>query len=60
MAAWSSHDILGTQPVADPTLAKMSPVTGDWVLYLVLCRVMEFATAGMFMFASTIMAQRRN
>ncbi|KAJ3549282.1 hypothetical protein NMY22_g941 [Coprinellus aureogranulatus] len=60
MAAWSAHDILGSQPVNNATLAKMNPVTGDWVLYLVLCRVMEFITAAMFVVASTIMAQRRH
>jgi hypothetical protein len=60
MAAWSSRDLLGTQPVDNAILAKMNPITGDWIFYLVLNRVMEFLTAGMFMIASTIMAQRRH
>ncbi|KAF5337230.1 hypothetical protein D9611_003452 [Ephemerocybe angulata] len=59
MAAWSASDLLGTKPSSNPTLAKMNPVTGDWLMFLVLGLVMEFVTCGLFMLASTILAQRR-
>jgi len=62
MLAWSSSDIYGTHPSSNPILAKMNPLaaTGQWVFYLTLGLISEFLTAAMFMFASTIMAQRRH
>ncbi|EAU92636.1 hypothetical protein CC1G_01681 [Coprinopsis cinerea okayama7 len=58
MAAWSSSNLYGTVVPVNRTLSKMNPVTGDWVMYLVLGLVMEFAAAAMYLFASTVMARR--
>lgn len=60
MAAWSSPSIFGVPLSSDPVLSKMNPVTGDWIFYLVLGKIMEFLTVVMFLIASTVMAQRRH
>ena len=60
MAAWSSSDLDGKHLSSNPTLAKMNPVTGDWVLYLVLSVIMEFIVAAMYLFSSTVLSQRRH
>ncbi|KAF9479734.1 hypothetical protein BDN70DRAFT_858106 [Pholiota conissans] len=58
LAAWSSSDLLGTQPSANAVLAKFNPVTGNWVLFLVLDVIMEWVVAALYLFASTVLAQR--
>lgn len=58
MVAWSSSDIYGRTVPSNTTLARMNPVTGDWVFYLILGLVVEWIAAAMFLFASTIMARR--
>ncbi|EDR15717.1 uncharacterized protein LACBIDRAFT_300942 [Laccaria bicolor S238N-H82] len=60
MAAWSSSDLDGKHLSSNPTLAKMNPVTGDWVLYLVLSVIMEFIVTAMYLFSSTVLSQRRH
>lgn len=59
MAVWSSSDLYGKHPSSNPTLAKMNPVTGKWVLYLVLSVIMEFMVAVIYVFSSTVLSQRR-
>ena len=58
IVAWSSSDLYGAVPSSNPTLKKLNPNGGDWKLYLVLGPVMEYTVALMYMFASTILAQR--
>ncbi|TFK30731.1 hypothetical protein FA15DRAFT_662763 [Coprinopsis marcescibilis] len=58
MASWSASDIYGLEPSPIEILARMNPVTGDWIFYLILGLVVEFAATAMFLFASTIMARR--
>jgi len=60
IAAWSSSDLFGRQLSSNPTLAKLNPVTGDWVLYLVLSLILEFAVAALYLFASTVLARRHH
>lgn len=60
MAAWSSSDLSGKRPSSNPTLAKMNPVTGNWVLYLVLSVIMEFMVTSIYLFSSTVLSQRRH
>ena len=60
LAAWSASDLSGSQPSSNATLAKFNPVTGKWVLFLVLDLVMEWVVAALYLFASTVLAQRRH
>ncbi|KAJ3575921.1 hypothetical protein NP233_g797 [Leucocoprinus birnbaumii] len=34
LSSWSSSDLFGALPSANPVLAMCNPITGDWVLYL--------------------------
>jgi len=60
LAAWSSSDLYGGKPSSNPTLAKLNPITGNWVLYLVMSLVMEYVAAVLYLFASTILARRHD
>jgi hypothetical protein len=42
----------------NPVLVKFNPVTGNWILFLVLDLVMEFFVSAVFLFSSTVLAQR--
>ncbi|PPQ88083.1 hypothetical protein CVT25_014381 [Psilocybe cyanescens] len=58
MAAWSSSDLLGKKLSSNATLADLNPVTGKWILYLVLSLIMEYVVVALYLFASTILARR--
>lgn len=60
LAAWSSSDLHGLHPSSNATLAKLNPITGNWILYLVMSLVMEYVTAVLYLFASTILARRHH
>ncbi|KAF9056461.1 hypothetical protein BJ165DRAFT_1522368 [Panaeolus papilionaceus] len=60
IAAWSSSDLFGAQLSPNPTLAKLNPVTGTWILYLVLSLIMEFVVASLYLFSSTVLARRHH
>jgi hypothetical protein len=60
LAAWSSADLYGVKPSSNPTLAKLNPITGNWVLYLVMSLGMEYVAAALYLFASTILARRHH
>ncbi|CAA7259973.1 unnamed protein product [Cyclocybe aegerita] len=60
IAVWSSSDLYGLQPSSNATLAKMNPVTGDWIFYLVLSLIMEFLVVALYLLASTVLAQRHH
>jgi len=60
LAAWSSSDLYGLKLSSNPTLANLNPITGNWVLYLVLSLVMEYVAAVLYLFASTILARRHH
>ncbi|KAJ3838410.1 hypothetical protein EV361DRAFT_971435 [Lentinula raphanica] len=57
--AWSSSDIFGSEPSSNPTLAKTNPISGNFVFYLVLGLIMEYAVAVICLAFSTIGLQRR-
>ncbi|KAJ7042615.1 hypothetical protein C8F04DRAFT_1076532 [Mycena alexandri] len=59
LAAWSSMDLFGLQPSSNATLAMFQPVTGKWILFLVLGVICEFVVAAIYMFSSTILARPR-
>ncbi|KAH9486689.1 hypothetical protein JR316_0000754 [Psilocybe cubensis] len=58
IAAFSSSDLLGTKLSSNTTLADLNPVTGKWILYLVLSLIMEYVVVALYLFASTILARR--
>jgi hypothetical protein len=58
LATWSSSDLFGASPSKNPTLAQFNPVTGNWILYLVLGVLMEFAVTFLYMLSSTVLARR--
>ncbi|KAF5355731.1 hypothetical protein D9756_004029 [Leucocoprinus leucothites] len=58
LSSWSSSDPFGTQPSANPVLAKSNPITGDWVLYLVLSPIMEYVVVAIYLFSSVILSRR--
>ncbi|KDR85289.1 hypothetical protein GALMADRAFT_234063 [Galerina marginata CBS 339.88] len=60
LAAWSSLDLRGTKLSSNPTLAKLNPVTGNWILYLVMSLIMEYVVAALYLFASTVLARRHH
>ncbi|KAF8912948.1 hypothetical protein CPB84DRAFT_490748 [Gymnopilus junonius] len=60
IAAWSSSDLLGRELSPNPTLAKLNPVTGNWILYLVLSLIMEYVVVALYLFSSTILARKHH
>lgn len=58
LAAWSSSDLFGTELSPNPIFAKFNPITGDWVAFLVMSLIMEFAVAAIYLFSSTILSRR--
>jgi len=60
LATWSSSDFFGASPSQNATLAQFNPITGSWILYLVLGTIMEFAVAFLYLVSSTILAQRHH
>jgi len=60
IAAWSSSDLFGRNLSSNATLAKLNPVTGDWVWYLVLGLIMEYAVVALYLFASTVLARKHH
>ncbi|KAJ6574734.1 hypothetical protein B0H19DRAFT_1125513 [Mycena capillaripes] len=59
LAAWSSSDLFGLQLSSNATLAMFQPITGKWILFLVLGFVCEFVVAALYMLSSTILARPR-
>ncbi|KAJ7456626.1 hypothetical protein FB451DRAFT_1353927 [Mycena latifolia] len=59
LSSWSSADLFGLQPSSNPTLAMFQPITGKWLLFLILGVVCEFVVAALYMISSTVLAQRR-
>jgi hypothetical protein len=59
LAAWSSTDLIGLQPSSNAQLAMFQPITGKWILFLVLGFVCEFVVAALYMLSSTVLAQPR-
>jgi len=60
LATWSSSDFFGEHPSNNPTLAQFNPATGNWILYLVLGPLMEFAVTSLYMLSSTILARKHH
>ncbi|KAJ7139739.1 hypothetical protein C8R44DRAFT_765288 [Mycena epipterygia] len=59
LAAWSSTDLFGLEPSPNPTLAMFQPITGKWILFLVLGVVCEFVVSAIYMLSSTVLARPR-
>ncbi|KAF7339979.1 Dienelactone hydrolase family protein [Mycena venus] len=59
LAAWSSSDLFGLEPASNATLAMFQPITGKWILFLVLGFVCEFVVAALYMLSSTVLARPR-
>ncbi|KAJ6604256.1 hypothetical protein DFH09DRAFT_1122105 [Mycena vulgaris] len=59
LAAWSSTDLFGLELSSNPTLAMFNPITGKWLLFLVLGFVCEFVVAALYMLSSTVLARPR-
>ena len=60
LAAWSSTDLFGSFLSSNPALAKLNPVTANWVPYLVLSVVMEYIVAVLYLLFSTVLARRHS
>jgi len=60
LATWSSSDLFGEFPSNNPALAQFNPVTGNWILYLVLGPLMEFAVTSLYMLSSTVLARKHH
>ncbi|PPQ64729.1 hypothetical protein CVT26_002673 [Gymnopilus dilepis] len=58
IAVFSSSDLLGRDLSPNQTLAKLNPITGNWILYLVLSLIMEYVVTVLYLFASTILARK--
>jgi hypothetical protein len=59
LSSWSSEDLFGARPSANPVLAKSNPITGDWVLFLLLSSVMEYVVVAIYLFSSVVLSRRR-
>ncbi|THV06103.1 hypothetical protein K435DRAFT_744432 [Dendrothele bispora CBS 962.96] len=59
LQAWSSSDIFGNNPSPNPTLARFQPVTGDFVVYLVMGLVMEYLCCLILLFSGFYMLRQR-
>ncbi|KAF4623483.1 hypothetical protein D9613_002065 [Agrocybe pediades] len=60
LAAFSATDLHGTQVSSNATIAKFNPITGNWILYLVMGLVMEYVVAALYLFSSTVLARRHH
>ncbi|KAJ7102315.1 hypothetical protein B0H15DRAFT_814116 [Mycena belliarum] len=60
LAAWASSDLFGLDSSSNPTLAMFQPVTGKWLLYVVLGVVCEFVVVALYMLSSTVLGRRRS
>ncbi|KAJ7596705.1 hypothetical protein C8J56DRAFT_918125 [Mycena floridula] len=58
--AWSASDQFGTQPSSNKTLARFNDITGEWIFFLVMGLIMEFATAALYLLSSTILSRRHH
>ena len=58
LSTWSSNDLFGTKLSSNNILAKFNPITGNWILYLVMDLVMEFVVAVLYLFSSTVLARK--
>jgi len=58
LATWSSSDLFGESPSNNPALAQFNPVTGNWIPYLVLGPLMEFAVTFLYMLSSIVLARK--
>ncbi|KAF9270559.1 hypothetical protein L218DRAFT_952665 [Marasmius fiardii PR-910] len=56
--AWSASDQFGASLSGNPSLAQFNSVNGNWITYLVMGLVMEFATAATFLLSSTVIMRR--
>ncbi|KAH8835854.1 hypothetical protein DL96DRAFT_1575832 [Flagelloscypha sp. PMI_526] len=59
LEAWSSSDLYGQHLSDNPTFRRMNPISGDWLMYLVLGLVMEYLSAALFLLASLVLGRRR-
>ncbi|TFK36789.1 hypothetical protein BDQ12DRAFT_633010 [Crucibulum laeve] len=59
LAAWSSSDLFGLSLSSNPTLARFNPITGDWVPFLIMSLVMEYAVVLIYLLSSTWLSRRR-
>jgi len=60
LATWSSSDLFGTSPSKNTTLAQFNPITGNWIIYLILGIIMEFAVTLLYMLSSTVLAKKHH
>jgi len=60
LAAWSSSDLFGVELSSNPILARFNPNAGDWVPFLVMSLIMEYAIAILYLLFSTILARRNS
>ncbi|KAJ7275426.1 hypothetical protein B0H12DRAFT_1087272 [Mycena haematopus] len=59
LAAWSSSDLFGLMPASNATLAMFQPITGKWILFLVLGFGCEYVVAALYILSSTMLARQR-
>jgi len=59
LATWSSSDFFGASPSKN-TLAQFNPITGNWIIYLALGTIMEFAVTFIYLLSSTVLAKRHH
>ena len=60
LATWSSSDLFGEIPSENAALAQFNPITGNWILYLILGPLMEFAVTFLYMLSSTVLARKHH
>jgi len=60
LAAWSSSDFFGASPSKNTTLARFNPITGNWIIYLALGTIMEFAVTFIYLLSSKVLAKRHH
>lgn len=60
LAAWSSSDVFGVQRSPNPVLPKFNPITGDWVPFLIMALIMEYAVTVLYLLFSTVLARRHS
>jgi len=60
LATWSSSDLFGESPSSNAALAQFNPITGNWILYLFLGLLMEFAVTCLYLLSSTVLARKHH
>jgi hypothetical protein len=57
--AWSATDQFGANLTSNPAIAQFNPISGWWLVFLLMGLVSEILTAAIYVFSGTVLSRRR-